>query len=339
MKNKLTIDSRSGGFGDIWMRLIGFHAMKALVPISFHLQIPAPLRQLADSVFGERLTILFDEIDYPTGLTYTSLGVRDLMKGIIRGKKYIVPYHRSVIHDKKNKDIKDFVNIELFNIANFLGLVNLPDWKWITVYQGYLDIIGIDQLKNIDYNLFHEQILFDYAYLHEKLSQLKPVSTNLNIPSDIKTKIIVFPTGTGRQYIPVEWAKMYLPEACFAFFYRDKDLQLFQQNGLRTVTYYGPQDIIVLGNLAKWTITTDSFPSHLLQYSTTKCTILLTGTLKSRIISPAFRGPVIDAEAPCHPCVHLDRGNHPLCSAGFKECLNWSNKRYTNNILESIPSN
>ena len=104
------------------------------------------------------------------------------------------------------------------------------------------------------------------------------------------------------------------------------------------VLYYEePGDIICLSKISKWTISTDSFSSHLLQYSTKNCSITITEVLKSRIVSPVFQGKIIDSLASCHPCLHLDRKNHPKCSSGYTECINWKDKRYTSNLLQSIP--
>jgi hypothetical protein len=336
-KQKLAIDSMNGGNGDIWMRLGGLYSVAGLLPhLEISILIPESLRYLARHTFSDRLIILENQSE-KIRLRYTSLGLRDLIKGFAKGYRYIVPYHRVVINNRKKKQLKDRINIFVFNIASRLGLVYIPEWQWITSYQGYLDIIGLDILKKMHYNLFVDQLLSDYNLIYTKLSHDIPGSDQLVMPHDLAQNIVVFPNGTGRQFLPVWWAKKYLPMAYFAFYHMDKDVLEFKNSGLKIIEFYQPGDIILLSKSASWTITTDSFPSHLLQSATKNCTITLTEAPKYRIISPAFKGKVVEAEVSCHPCLHLDRKNHVRCEAGYLECLNWGNKIYTNNILNSIP--
>lgn len=338
-KEKLSIDSLKGGNGDIWIRLVSFYSIAALLPhLEISILIPAFMRRLAKHSFSDRLNIL-ENNNEKIKLSYSSAGLRHLFKGFIKGQQYILPYQRSVINDKKKKQIKDNINILLFNFAKSLELVHIPDWKWINSYQGYLDIIGISKLKQVSYDEFVQQLRHDSSLIVSKLNKNIPCSAELNIPADLNQKILVFPTGTSRQFIPVWWAKRYLPAAYFAFFYKDKDAAAFERSGLKTVKFYHePGDIIALAHHAQWTISTDSFPSHLLQSSVKNCTITITEVLRSRIISPAFEGKIADAVAECHPCLHLDRKNHPLCAAGHSECINWKSKSYTEGILNSITS-
>ncbi|MCH6234035.1 hypothetical protein [Cognataquiflexum rubidum] len=334
---RLTIDSRNGGNGDVWMRLVGFYVIAALKPeIKIRILIPAFLRNLAKHTFSDRLEILNDEQECESPLIYTSLGFKDLFIGIVKGEKYISPYQRSVIIDKKKRQFKDVVNIILFNLSDYAGWIQVPAWSSIKLYQGYLDIIGVKKIREIDYEQFVTQLESDSERLYSKLNSNLPISPELTIPKDLEQNVVIFPTGTSRQFIPVNWAVKNFPDAYFAFFYRDPDAELFQKNGLKIVFFYKePGDIIFLSQKAKWTISTDSFPSHLLQYSSNKCSITITEVLKSRIISPVFKGKVIDAEVSCHPCLHLDRKNHPKCAAGYEECLNWKNNTYTNNLKAS----
>jgi hypothetical protein len=319
------------------MRLTSFYTIAGLLPdLEIRILIPKFLRPLARYCFGDRLKILEND-SKKISLKYTSRGMRDLVKGFTKGHRYILPYQRAVIKDKKKRQLKDVINILLFNLAKHIGLVQIPDWKWINSYQGYLDIIGLNILKQIEYSDFVEQQQLDHNIIYHKLQQNLPVSPELTIPGDLKHNLLVFPTGTSRQFIPVSWARKYLPDAYYAFFFQDIEASEFEKAGLKTVMFYRePSDIIILSRNAKWTISTDSFPSHLLQSGSKRCTITITEVLKSRIISPAFEGKVINAEVPCHPCLHLDRKNHPTCMAGYTECLNWKNEVYTQNILDSV---
>ena len=337
-KKKIKIDSSKGGNGDIWMRLVSLYTVAALLnEYSISIIVPPIFKLLSEIVFGDRLTILSGR-EYSRGtLIYTNLGLKDLIKPILKGQKFISPYQLAVIFDKKKKKIKDYINIVLFKIVGYSGRVLVPEKKWIPFYQGYLDVVAIKEIKIIDYQLFEKQLIIDSALLLKKLNSRMPISNDLLVPSDFHSSILVFPTGTSRQFIPVWWALKNLPNAYYAFYFKDKDAVEFEKIGLKVVYFYQePGDIIYLSKNALWTITTDSFPSHLLQYSNSNTTILLTEVLKSRIVSPAFTGIVVDSVAPCYPCLHKARKIHPICDAGFKECLNWNNSIYTHNILKNI---
>jgi hypothetical protein len=332
-----TIDSTKGGNGDVWMRLVSFYAFAKLMPrLQFRICVPAFLHSLAEFTFGDRLIIVSD-FQGKADLTYTNLGIKDLLKPILSGYRFISPYQRAVIKDKKKKELKDTVNTIIFDLADFFGFVQVPDSKYITCYQGYLDVIGIKKLRPVSYEGYLEQLLADYPALVQKQMSNLPVSPELVIPDDLPQNVLIYPTGTSRQFVPLHWAVKHLPDAYYAFFFKDPDLLEFEKAGLKVIPFYKePGDIVRLAQIAAWTVSTDSFPSHLLQYATANCTIVLTEVLRSRIISPVFKGKVVNSLAPCHPCLHMARNLHPLCSAGFKECLNWSNHLYTDGIIKSL---
>ena len=333
----ITIDSTKGGNGDVWMRLVSFYAIAKLLPkLQFRICVPAFLHGLSEFTFGDRLTIVSD-FHGRADLTYTNLGIKDLIKPILSGHRFISPYQRAVIKDKKKKELKDVINTVIFDLADYLGFIHVPNAKYITFYQGYLDLIGIKMLRHVSYELYVQQLFADYPLLVEKQRSGLPISPELEIPVDLTENVLVYPTGTSRQFIPLWWAVKHMPDAYYAFFIKDPDLTTFKNAGLKVVAFFKePGDIIRLAQVARWTISTDSFPSHLLQYATSNCTLVLTEVLKSRIVTPVFAGKVVDSKAPCHPCLHMARKIHPLCSAGYTECLNWKNPIYTTDIVESF---
>jgi hypothetical protein len=337
MKKKIiSIDSTNGGNGDFWMRLVSYYVISVLRPeVSFEIKIPGFLFNLAAFTFGDRLKIISDK-DYICEYNYTNLGIKDLVKSILKGKKFISPYARAVIHDKKEKAPKDYINLVAYRILDMLGVVQLPNQKWTENYQGYLDIIGLKQIRSISYESYLAQLKKDYPDLLLKFQKSNiPLSPELTFPKDFEKSVVIFPTGTGRQFVPVWWAKKYLPDAYYAFFIKDKDASIFIENNLKVVYFYKePGDIIALSKAAGKTLSTDSFPSHLLQYATSNCIITLTELLKSRIITPFFKGQVIENQVACHPCLHIEKSQN--CAAGYKECLNWKNTVYTENILNNL---
>ena len=336
-KKNIKVDCSKGGNGDIWMRLVGFYTVAYLLPdYKFTIKVPIYFKELALLTFSERLDIITNHTNQKEFLHYTHLGIKDLFKPILLGYRFISPYQRAVIHDKKKKELKDLINTIIFRLLNLFEIVLVPDKKWILFYQGYMDIVAIKAIKKIVYSEFIDQLNSDFPFNVNKLRGNTLVSLELAVPSDINNSILVFPTGTGRQFMPIWWALKYLPDAYYAFFIKDNDSREFENAGLKVCFYFEPSDIIYLANKAKWTISTDSFPSHLLQYYNIKTTIVLTGTMKSRIISTTFKGYVIDSVASCHPCLHKARKLHPFCAAGFKECINWESNIYTLEILQSI---
>jgi hypothetical protein len=340
MEKMITIDSTKGGNGDVWMRLVSFYAFAKLMPeLKLRICVPAFLRGLSEFTFGDRLTIVSD-FQGKVDLIYTNLGIKDLIKPILAGHRFISPYQRAVIKDKKKKQLKDIINTVIFDLADLIGVVQVPDSKYITLYQGYLDVIGIKKLRAVSYEDYVQQLFADYPLLMEKQKTGLPTSPELEIPLDLPENVLVYPTGTSRQFIPLWWAVKHMPDAYYAFFIKDPDLIAFRDAGLKVIPFFKePGDIIRLAQVARWTVSTDSFPSHVLQYATSNCTLVLTEVLKSRIVTPVFTGKVVDSLAPCHPCLHMARNIHPLCSAGYTECLNWKNPVYTTGIVESLKLN
>jgi hypothetical protein len=337
MKQTIHIDSAKGGNGDLWMRLIGYYVVRALYPdIKIVINIPKFLVKLAEFTFGDRLEII-NAAPTKADIHYTTLGIKDLIKPILKGSKFIAPYQKAVIHDKKNIGLKDKINTIIFNVLNYCGVVHVPPKKWIENYQGFLEIIGLPPFRNCNYGIFCDQLRKDYPLIFEKLNKKElPTSPELEFPVDIENSIIFFPTGTSRQFVPVGWAKKYMRDAYYAFFYKDEEATLFLEENLKVVFFYKePGDILKLAQKSKYALSTDSFPSHLLQFGNKNTTIMLTEVLKSRIVAPTFQGVVVDSIASCHPCLHIAKTNQ-LCAAGYLECLNWKNEIYTRNIIESF---
>lgn len=334
MKKPLHIDASTGGRGDIWMRLLGFYTVAGMKPeLDIHILIPEFLRPLAKITWGDRLSIV-DAKTPEMKYSYSTLGIKDLIPGILKGEKYIEPFHKNVIQDKKSKHLKDYINLLIFDIADALGIINVAPTSISKTYHGYLEIVSIKFLRNITWEDYSKQVNADYPEIFKRLNGDIPLSPELKIPADIKENIVVFPNGTSRQFVPVEWAKANLPNAYYALFHKDDEVKIFTDAGLKVIPYYKePGDIIALAKDAKWNVSTDSFPSHLLQTANERTTVCITEVSMSRVVSPGFKGVVVDSEVPCHPCVHLTR-NVP-CAAGYMECLNWKNPNYTKNIVNS----
>lgn len=332
----LYVDSTVGGNGDLWMRLVGFYSMAALKPdIRIHLLIPKFIRTLTDPVFGDRL--VFEDAKTPDmKLTYTGLGLRSLIPGILKGERYIAPFQRAIVAERKKKSLTDPLNMLLFEIADKLGFVHLPSKQTGLSFHGYMETAGIKAFRDISFDAFSVQVNKDWPLIYERLNGEIPLSPELKVPDDMNENIVFFANGRSRQFAPLWWAKENFPDAYYAFFHLEPDYELFKQNGMKVIPYYKEAgDIIAIAKHAKWVVCTDSFPSHVIQSANPRATILITEVIPARVISPAFKGKVVDNEAPCHPCLHSFR-DLP-CDAGYFECLNWKIEKYTSNIKKSVP--
>jgi hypothetical protein len=332
----LYVDSSVGGRGDVWMRLIGFYACAQLRPgIKIHLLVPDFIKELAISVFRDRL-IFVDQKPSQMKLTYTAIGIRSLLLGIVKGERYIAPFVRVIIAEKKRKQFKDSINLFLFGLLDKLGLVHVPPDNIRATFHGYLETAGIKMLRDISLESFSEQVNKDYSIIFERLNGEIKISTELKIPEDVNQNIVFFANGNSRQFAPLWWAKQNFPDAYYAFFHLEQDYLSFKDAGLKVIPFYKEVgDIVAIAKNAKWVVCTDSFSSHVLQSAKQNCTVLITEVVPSRVVSPAFKGPVVDNEVACHPCIHSHRSI--ACEAGLFECLNWKNDRYTENIKKSIP--
>jgi hypothetical protein len=205
-------------------------------------------------------------------------------------------------------------------------------------YQGYSEIVLIPSLRNISPEEFNRQVAADAPHISHRIAGLARESAAPG-SSMVAGRVVVFPTGSGRQFIPLEWARENLPNAVFALHERDPDLQLWHGADLAVIVYSTPEQIAALGLMARVALTTDSFPSHVLQYSGAEVVVLITGTARFRVVAPGFRGQVVDAVAPCHPCPHLERRGFPKCKEGHEVCLNWELRTYTSKIMELLGRN
>ena len=211
-----------------------------------------------------------------------------------------------------------------------LGRIGVPPWSAIPRYQAYLELVTLPAFRDVLYEDFVEQAERDYPLIRMRLSEEVPVTDELSIPEFLGEKVLVFPSGTARQSIPVPWARAFFPDAAYGFFHKDPEMARFARAGLTTVSFYRQAgDILALARRARAVLTVDSFPSHLLQYGLPESTaILLTELRRERTVSPFFAGAVVESTAPCHPCLHVAKGPGTRCQAGHVECINWLDPGY-----------
>lgn len=136
--------------------------------------------------------------------------------------------------------------------------------------------------------------------------------------------------------MPAWWAKRWLRDADFYFHEADLSRSEFDSVGLRTNTYRTPEEILIIAGRSKRVITTDSFPSHVLQIAGDNVCVLLTQQPQCRIIHPGFRGVVVDPVMPCSPCFNISRKLKKGCASGFSECQSWKSGGYAQGKLEEF---
>lgn len=338
MNNKhIYINAAIGGNGEIWMRLLGFYTIAGLLPnLKINLFVPKFLRPICNSVFKDRLNFIDESELSKCTHEFTNVGTRHLIKELFSGKKFIAPIQRTAIRDKKGvSKIKIFLNDVVSIFFDTLGLIQIPSIKWANAYHGYLEMASIKLFRKVDYEAFKKKSIEDYLHLKNKLCGDIPISPDFKIPPDMSDHVLVFPTGTSRQFMPLDWAKTNLPNAYYAFHDKNEQWKDFQNAGLKIVLYYKePGDMIKLSLAAKWTILTDSFHSHVIQSANENSTVLITELILERVVNPSYKGKTVNSLAPCHPCIHMTSSR--ICAAGLKECLNWEIELYKSNILYSI---
>jgi hypothetical protein len=83
----MVIDSKVGGMGDVWMRLLTVYTLSDLVREKHTLIVNAALAPISDALFGDRITI---RTEGKPDAVYTHYGLRHLIFGMVQGTKYLV---------------------------------------------------------------------------------------------------------------------------------------------------------------------------------------------------------------------------------------------------------
>ena len=331
----VSLDLRIGGNGDNWMRLTSLYTAAALRPnLKIECVLPKMFGALAPLVLGDRL----DFIGSPgaSTLTYTNRGLKDLLQETLRGRRFVVPYHRVVIVDWAKNSLKDRCNVAFFSLLNRTNRIQLPPWESLKLYQGYLEIVSVAALRDISWEEWLAQGEKDFDVIFERMSGEIPTTPGWSVPAEVRDGATVFPSGTGHQFMPVEWAQQHLPNAYYCFYKKDAEQEKYREAGLKIVNFHEePGDVIALSRASRWSVSTDSFASHLLQFSTERVTLSLAEFPRWRTVTPFFRGVIADSAAPCCPCPHLERSSFPLCKAGHRQCVTWDDVAYTKTIEQT----
>lgn len=322
VNNTVYVDMRVGGLGDIWMRLAALFSLSGLVQTQYACIVPAVIRGIAQNVFGDR--VAFADEHTRSNLLFTNRGIRHLLPGILTGRRYLAPYHRLTAKDWGRNNLKNSINRLGFELFDKLELIGIAPCEVLENYQGYVEMMCIASLRTIDYSRYLEQAAIDYEIICARLQQQ---SASFAGAAALSKRVVVFPSGSGHQVMTGEFAASNLAGAVFCFHENDSYSSIFErQAGTGTVEilkFGRPSDIVDICNSAAVVVTTDSFPSHLIQFLKVNSIIILAEQPATRIIAPHYRGRFLSSLAPCSPCPHLARVHK--CKAGFDFCLTWQN--------------
>jgi hypothetical protein len=325
----MVIDSRIGGLGDVWMRLLALYTVSGLVPDRHTLIVPASLFPIAGKLFSDRIEIVREgEAD----VAYTHYGLRHLLGGMMHGVKYVHPFHWILHETKAARTLKTTINEIAIGIAARSGHLLLPSRNLVWEYQGFMELSALKPFADITVKQFEAASEPDLLSLSNNLQKFIPSG---GIHSG---EVVVFPSGTAHQIMPPHFARSYLPSAVFAFHARDNFARDYEAMGLRVVNFTSPEEMLALGRNADSVVCTDSFPSHLWQTWRTRVVVVLSQQTAKQVVHPGFaRSQVVDSTAPCVKCRSRVR-LHPkdTCDAGKVFCKTWTDLNFSRSLYTAM---
>jgi len=328
----MVIDSRIGGLGDVWMRLIALHTLSGITNEQHTLIIKPSLTSLASAIFGDRVSI---QVDGEPDVVYTHYGLRHLLVGMSKGTKYVHPFHWVLRETRKHAGPKDLINDLAVGLVAASGRLLIPIRKYVWEYQGFMELSALKPFSRVDVGLFENASRSDWALLSAKLRSLVSHSDRAG------TDIVVFPSGTAHQIMPVSFARDHLSSASFAFHANDSYGAQYESGGLKVKTFSTPEEMLQLGCDARFVLCTDSFPSHLWQTWGARVLVLLSQQTAKQVVHPGFpESQIINSLAPCVKCRSRVRTHaEHTCDAGRIFCDTWSHPIYVQKLLSLIASN
>jgi hypothetical protein len=325
----MVIDSRIGGMGDIWMRLLALYTLAGLKKQEYAIIVKPSLVHIACLLFKDRMSIVSEgEPD----VIYTHYGLRDIALDMMKGRRYVHPFHWILKETRKEDSAKDVVNDLAVRLASGIGGLLLPRKDYLWEYQGFMEMTALEPFFDLSVEEFEAAANQDWLIISQRLRDAYLFKGS---PSG---KILVFPSGTAHQIMPSTFARIYLPNAVFAFHEKDNYAKDFKSANLQVVTFASPEDMLQLGANASAVICTDSFPSHLWQTWGSRVLLVLSQQTAKQIVHPGFpKEQVIDSVAPCVRCrsrVRTDADHR--CDAGNFFCITWEDRRYIQSFQSAL---
>ncbi len=321
------MDSRIGGLGDVWMRLHALHAVSKLTTaLRIHVAVVPALAEIAQRVFGERLTIATEP--GRNSIVFSHRGLSDLAPRILRGERFNAAFRSTVRQDGPARSVRDLANDSLFELLSATGRVFLTDPSCVEHYSGWLQVSGLPHASRIPWNDARDQLQEDLLELRARL--------RAHVPERPDGDLVIFPSGTSFQAMPPEYAAEHFADAVFAFHVHDRYRERFAAPGLRVASFDSPTSLLALASRFHRVVATDSFPSHLLQTYSPRAIIALSHYPRRRIVHPGFDGQVVDSTAPCCPCLTVVRREGARCVAGRVDCLVWHDPAYAEKLRVAL---
>jgi hypothetical protein len=322
----LKIDFKVAGLGDAWMRLMALSTLARIRPSERHVVYPpAVLVPLARRVFEGFFDV---ETSGPADIEMSHLGLRHLLPGMLRGKRYYSPFYWILRETRTALTIKDKINDLGFLVAVATTRLSRPRRGYVYAYQGFMEMQGLRPFRDVTLKEYLSQAQIDFDTIHSRVCE----EFGSKSP---RQRTVVFPSGAAHQIMPPEFAAKFLSFADFAFHEKDSFSKEYERAGLNVVRFGNPpEEICELIASASAVYCTDSFPSHLAQMWEDRTTVLLTEMKAGTTVHPGFPASrVVASRAECHPCRHLTRTSPDhRCTAGRMFCMTWDNSEYIAHI-------
>jgi hypothetical protein len=326
------IDFRIAGLGDAWMRLMALSTLSRIRPRDRHVVYPpaalVPLaRMLFDGYFGVENT-------GPADIEIRHHGLRELLPGLLAGKRYYSPFYWSLRATRAKPRIKDTLNDIGYFLATKTTRLSRPDRRLAFEYQGFVEMQGLQPFRNVSLAEYLGEAGIDFEAIGARAASAFP-------SGEPSYRTVVFPSGTAHQIMSPDTAARLFPSADFAFFERDDFAKEYAAAGLSVVKFGGPpEEVCRLIASASTVYCTDSFPFHLAQMWKDSAILMLTEMKIGTTVHPSFpMSHVIESRAECHPCRHLVRtGPDHRCEAGRMFCITWENPAYLTQIRDTVLS-
>jgi hypothetical protein len=308
--------------GDVLMRLNALYALSALRAAPVTVVVNEALADLARTLYSPRLKV---GTQVPSGmrpLTFTHLGLRRLVPAVLRGHRFVNPFVWELAAQTGRSGLKSRMNAVAFRALERMGRVHLPAAQYAGSYLGWTQVSALPVAAGIVETEIRAQLVRDLPELRARLQRLVPPETSARVTT-------VFPSGTSFQFMPASVAAELAGGAVrFAMHAADPYQEQLRAHGLRIVCFRDARELLQLAASSDFNISTDSFPSHLLQLYTSRSALLLSQAPRARIVHPGFDGFVVESPAPCCPCIHTTRSLKGLCAVGRASCLVWEDTNY-----------
>jgi hypothetical protein len=290
---------------------------------------PAVLVPLARKLFNGYFDV---EYDGQSDVEIRHHGLRDLLPGLLAGKRYYSPFYWSLRATRtKRRIIKDKLNDVGYFLATKTDRLSRPDRHLVFEYQGFMEMQGLQPFRDVSLAEFLAEAGIDFDAIGARAAGEFPSGAPAH-------RTVVFPSGTAHQIMPPDTAARLLPSADFAFHVKDGFSKEYEQAGLKVLRFEKPEQICGMIASVSTVLCTDSFPSHLAQMWKGRALLLMTQQRTAMVVHPGFpRWRVVESRTDCHPCRNLARvGPGHRCQAGRVFCATWESPDYLAQLSRAV---